>query len=126
MSIKRTTDYCPICGTQLHGRLDKTFCSSVCRSRYFRNKQDERIPVSALIDAILHRNWKILSEFHGAAGKKKFFVDLASLTQKGFHLNYYTTSSLNANQKQYYYVYDFAWMMFSERQVMVIRLRKPK
>ncbi len=126
MALPRTTTFCPICGIKLHGRLDKIFCSDTCKSRYHRNKNDERRPVTRTIDSILHRNWKILSEHHTAIGKKKFFVSLALLSRKGFHPNYYTTSSENSQQKKYFYVYDFAWMMFSDKELMVIKLEKPK
>jgi len=126
MPLSRTTFYCPICGGKLAGRLDKRFCSNACRAHYFRGKRAERKPVSGTIDAILHRNWKILSEFYESVGKRKFFIELAKLSRRGFHLNYYTTSSVNAELKQYYYVYDFGWMMFSEKEVMVIKLEKPR
>jgi len=126
MSLPRTTSFCPICGDKLIGRIDKFFCSASCKAKYHRNKAEERIPVTRPIDHILHRNWTILSEFYRSVGRKKFFVELAKLNRKGFHLNYYTTSALNIEHKQYYYVYDFGWMQFSEKEVLVVKLNKPK
>ena len=126
MPLPRTTDFCPICGARLQGRLDKRFCSSACRSQYFRNKNQERLPVSLPIDSILHKNWKILSEFYASIEKKKFFVALSKLSKKGFQPEYFTTAFENAQQKKYFFVYDFGWMMFSEKQVMVIKLDQPK
>lgn len=127
MPIRRVTDFCPVCATRLTGRLDKVFCSSSCRSVYYRRKGQERDVVSKNIDAILHRNWVILSELHErAGGKGKFFVDIAALKKKGFHTSYFTTIATNSQDKTYHYVYDFAWMTFSDKQFMVIKLPSPK
>jgi endogenous inhibitor of DNA gyrase (YacG/DUF329 family) len=126
MPIQRTTLYCPVCGAKLFGRLDKIFCSSSCRSIYFRHKAEKRKPITREIDNILHRNWTILSEHFQVIGRRKFFVEVARLNRQGFHLNYYTTSMVNRGQKRYYYVYDFAWMRFSEKELMVIKLERPK
>lgn len=126
MPLPRTTNYCPICGTKLIGRLDKIFCSSACRSLYHRNKNEELLPVTRNVDAILHRNWKILSEYYSSIGQKKFFIELAKLSRQGFHVNYFTTTSENSQKKRYYYIYDFAWMMFTDKDVMVIKLNKPR
>jgi hypothetical protein len=126
MPLPRTTDFCPICGAKLQGRLDKRFCSNTCRARYFTNKSEERIPVTRNVDAILHKNWKILSEYHTSIGKRKFFVELSTLCSQGFHPEYYTTSAENSQKKMYFFVYDFGWMMFTDKEVMVIKLDKPK
>jgi hypothetical protein len=126
MPIPRTTDFCPICESKLEGRLDKRFCSNACRAQYFRNKKEESIPVTRAVDGILHKNWKILSEFHATYGKRKFYVELSALSRKGFHPDYYTTSAENAQKKRYFFVYDFGCMLFSEKEVMVIKLDKPK
>ncbi|HLF65318.1 MAG TPA: hypothetical protein VI603_16245 [Saprospiraceae bacterium] len=102
MPLPRTTDFCPICGARLNGRRDKRFCSNACRALYFRNKSDEIIPATRDVDAILHKNWKILSELYTTIGKRKFFVELSILSRKGFHPDYYTSTVQNAQAKQYF------------------------
>lgn len=126
MPLPRPTNFCPICGDKLIGKINKRFCSPACKARYHRNRAEQRIPVTRNVDAILHRNWKILSELHETAGTHKLFVNKAQLSRRGFHFDYYTTSKVNKEQKPYYYVYDFAWMSFSEKEMMVVKLRKPK
>lgn len=78
------------------------------------------------IDQILHRNWKILSECQQTAGTRKFFVNRAKLNKRGFHTGYFTSSMVNSDGKKYHYIYDYAWMEFSEKEVMVVKLDKPK
>jgi hypothetical protein len=48
------------------------------------------------------------------------------LSRKGFHPNYFTTTTENSHHKMYFYIYDFAWMMFSDKDVMIIKLDKPR
>ena len=78
------------------------------------------------IDQILHRNWVVLQEIFEEVGKKKFFISHAQLTKAGFNAKYYTTSDTNKAGKRYYYVYDFGWMQFSEKEMMVLKLKQAK
>jgi hypothetical protein len=68
----------------------------------------------------------ILAEFYETVEKKKFFVSKAELNREGFHTRYYTTLQENSKGKVYHYVYNFGWMDFSESEIMVVRLTKPK
>ena len=68
----------------------------------------------------------ILAEFYEAIEKKKFFVSKAELNKAGFHTQYFTTVQANSKGKMYHYIYNFGWMDFSESEIMVVRLAKPK
>lgn len=126
MPLPRPVNNCSICGDKLQGRKDKIFCSSSCRNQYHTNRKNEITPFSQPIDKILHRNWVLLKELHDQIGKKKIFVSKADLNRAGFHTQYYTTSQENTKGKMYFYVYNFGWMDFSEKQLMVIHLNKSK
>ena len=126
MTLPRPTKFCPICGEELVGRKDKIFCSKACKNEYHINRKLEHLPVSQPIDKILHRNWVLLKELFDQIGKKKFFVSKAELNKAGFHTQYYTTSQKNTKGKMYYYVYNFGWMDFSEKQLMIVKLDKSK
>ncbi|MDH3651691.1 MAG: hypothetical protein OEQ53_18550 [Saprospiraceae bacterium] len=97
-----------------------------CKSRYHQRRQRQRIAVSEPIDSILHRNWVILTELYEEIGKKKFFVSRAILNKAGFHTKYFTSYGVNSKGKVYYYLYDYGWMEFSEKELMVLKLAKPK
>lgn len=86
----------------------------------------QRLPVSYPTDMILHRNWVVLHEAYELTEKKKFFVSTVSLQKAGFRPDYHTTSSTNKDGKVYYYVYDFGWMQFSDKELMVVKLNKPR
>ncbi len=126
MPFPRPAKHCPICGSKVKGRSDKIFCSPDCKAVYHYNRKKELDPITGPIDKILHRNWVVLQEQYELAGIKKFYVEKNKLQKDGFKPNYYTTSLTNSKNKVYYYIYNFGWMDFSNKQLMVIRLSKPK
>ncbi len=126
MTLLRPVVHCLSCGAPVIGRLDKVFCTVSCKSMYHLRRKAQRIPVSYPIDSILHRNWVVLMEAHELAGTNKFFVSAAQLQKEGFRPEYHTTTSSNKDSKSYYYVYDFGWMQFSEKELMIIKLNKPR
>ena len=126
MSLLRPASHCIICGGLVIGRPDKVFCSLNCKTKYHYRRKQERLPISYPTDNILHRNWAVLNEAYELAQKRKFFINAVQLQKEGFRPEYYTTSSVNRDGKIYYYVYDYGWMQFSEKELMVIKLSKPR
>jgi len=74
------------------------------------------------IDRILHRNRSILLEILGKNLIQKK-VNRLVLEQKKFRFNYLTHFYINSEGKMYHWVYDFAWMSFSDDEVLIIRKR---
>jgi len=126
MTLPRPVKFCPICSTELLGRLDKIFCSVHCKNIYHRKRKAQRLPFTDPIDKMLHRNWVILTEIHEEIGKNKMFIPLSRLLKAGFHTNYFTTRQVNSKGKEYFFIYNYGWMMFSEKEVMVTRMKNPK
>jgi len=109
---------CKICGTPITGRSDKIFCSVKCKNIYHhRLRKNTEIAVKN-IDKILHRNRSILFELMGKQ-KKQIKVDRIELDKKKFNYKYHTHFYVNSRGKTYYYVYDFAWMSFSDNEIMI-------
>lgn len=111
---------CPICKNEVVGRTDKRFCSVACKSSYHRQLRTATSRAAFEIDKILHRNRSILLEL---MGKHKVQIKVPSvvLYQKGFKHKYHTHITQNRQGKSYYYVYDFAWMPFSNDEVLIVR-----
>lgn len=126
MPLPRPVKYCPICAAELFGRLDKIFCSKSCKNEYHRKRKDQYLPFTNTIDGILHRNWVILTEIYEEVGKRKFFVPMSRLQKAGFHTKYMTTHQINAKGKEYHYIYNYGWMMFTDKEVMIVRLASSK
>ena len=59
-------------------------------------------------------------------GKYKVQYDRIVLERAGFQFNYHTSSYVNSRNKRYFYLYDYAWMEFSTREIMIIRKKEKK
>jgi hypothetical protein len=111
---------CKICSKKLLGRKDKLFCSIKCKNYYHTNLRRVTKIASLKIDRILHRNRSILLEIMGKNSKQKK-IDRIILEQKKFRFNYLTHFYINKNGKTFHWIYDFAWMAFSDDEVLVVK-----
>lgn len=113
---------CKICSKTISGRSDKKFCSVRCKNYYHINLRRVTSIAVKEINTILHRNRSILLE---VLGKNKTQVKIARiiLEKKKFNFKYHTHCILNSKGKTYHYVYDFAWMTFSDDEVLIVRKR---
>ncbi len=111
---------CPICKNNFVGRTDKKFCSVACKSYYHANLRKVTEIAVQKIDTILHRNRSILLEILGKHAVQ-IKITRIILDQKKFNFKYHTHFQTNLQGKTYYYVYDFAWMEFSDNEVLIVR-----
>ncbi len=111
---------CKICSKIINGRSDKLFCSVKCKNYYHTNlRRVTNIAVNQ-IDVILHRNRSILLEIMGKNMTQKK-MDRMELDKMKFNFKYHTHSYVNSQGKTYKYVYDFAWMSFSDNEILIVR-----
>ena len=118
-----TQKSCRLCKRPVRGRADKKFCSIACKNEYHVRLRRATAIVVRETDKILHRNRSILLEILGKNKVQKKIPRLL-LDKKKFRFAYYTGSYRNNKGKVYHYVYDFAWMEFSNQQILIIRKRK--
>ncbi|MFD0988468.1 hypothetical protein ACFQ1R_00035 [Mariniflexile jejuense] len=111
---------CKICSKLLVGRNDKMFCSVKCKNYYHVNLRKVTDKVVKDLDNILHRNRSILLEILGKR-KGHTTIDRMTLVKKRFTFKYHTHLHINSKGKTYYYLYDLAWMEFSNDEILIIR-----
>jgi hypothetical protein len=111
---------CLHCHNEFSGREGKLFCGTPCKNTYNNERRKKTITETQTIDGYLHRNHEILSELCAASPTNKLFFAKSILVAKGFKFEYLTGIYLNNQGKMYHYVYNFAWMVFSDEQVMVV------
>lgn len=113
---------CKICSKNIVGRADKKFCSVRCKNYYHINLRKVSNQAVADINKILHRNRSILLEL---LGKHKIQIKINRLIveQKKFNFKYHTHFHINSHGKTFYYVYDLAWMEFSDDEILIVRKR---
>lgn len=114
---------CRICKVILVGRSDKLFCSAKCKNDYHTQLRRVSKKAAQVIDAILHRNRSILLEILGKKQQKKK-VPRQLLDKKKFNYKYLTHYHINSKNKTVHYVYDHAWIDFSEDSVLIMRTRE--
>jgi len=112
--------YCKMCKSPIRGRSDKLFCTIGCKNEYHIKLRKVTSAATQSIDRILHRNRSILLEVLGKNLSQKK-VERETLDKKKFNFHYVTGYYLNSKNKMYNYVYDFAWMIFSNQEILVIR-----
>ncbi len=116
-----TKKNCPNCEKEFKGRSDKKFCSITCKNAFNYELRRKTKEITRTIDNILHRNYEILNVLMDKSKGKKAMFDRLILEQAGFQFNYHTSSYVNSQKKTYFYVYDFAWMEFSTREILVVK-----
>ncbi len=111
---------CKICKKGLKGRKDKTFCSIECKNYYHTSLRKVTNEIAKELDEILHRNRSILLEL---LGKKTFRkkINRVVLAKKKFNFKYITHFHINSQGKMYHHIYDFAWMEFSDDEILIVR-----
>ncbi|AFU70169.1 hypothetical protein P700755_003570 [Psychroflexus torquis ATCC 700755] len=76
------------------------------------------------INGFLKRNYAILLELVGK-NKTQIKVYRNLLANKNFRFKYHTHLQTNSKGKTYHYIYDLAWMPFSDDEILIIRKRNP-
>ena len=114
---------CIICSNRIVGRSDKKFCSVACKSYYHHQLRKVTKEATRHIDEILHRNRSILLEIMGK-NKVKMKINRIKLEQKKFRFKYHTHFQINKEGKMYRHIYDFAWMEFSNDEILIVRRKQ--
>jgi len=111
---------CKICKKKIIGRKDKLFCTVKCKSKYHKKLRAVTKIAVKDIDIILHRNRSILLEIMGK-NKSQLKINRMILEKKKFRFKYHTHFHINNKNKMYHHVYDFAWMEFSDDEILIVR-----
>lgn len=113
---------CKICKELFRGRTDKVFCSVKCKNIYHKKLRFASVQSAIRINEYLKRNHGILLELLGK-NKSQVKVYRNLLSDKKFRFKYHTHSHTNKQGKVYHYIYDLAWMSFSDDEVLIRRQR---
>ena len=114
------TRLCIVCKKRVIGRSDKIFCSVNCKNYYHVNLRYVSSKAAKRINEYLKRNHGILLEILGKH-KTKIKVNRIILADKKFRFKYHTHTHLNSKGKLFYYIYNLAWMEFSDDEILVVR-----
>ncbi len=116
---------CKLCKKKFVGRSDKVFCTIACKTVYNQKLNKVTNLATFKTDKILHRNRSILLEIMGKNEVQKK-VKREILDTKKFHFGYITQYHLNSQNKTVHYIYDFSYIIFSDQEVLIKRIRLDK
>lgn len=113
------TQQCQNCGKQLKGRIDKKFCDSGCRNTFNNERiRAERDGVGA-VERILRNNRSVLRECLGE--RPTVILSRVELVGRGFRFRYHTHRWENRWGEEYWFVYDFGYLMLEDGEILVVK-----
>jgi hypothetical protein len=98
---------CPVCGDIIRGRIDKKFCSDLCRNSFNNQLNTYTNNYIRQVNNVLRRNRRILSELN-TSGKSK--TSLSKLVEKGFDFKYFTSIHQTNSGNSYHFCYEQGYM----------------
>lgn len=98
---------CLECGEPFRGRIDKKFCSDLCRVSFNNRTNSEDVRYIRTINNILRKNRRILMSLN-PTGKNK--VNHEKLKEKGFNFHYFTSLYKTRDGAVYYYCYEHGYL----------------
>ena len=111
---------CKICKKPIVGSSDKIYCSNYCKNFYHKKLRYATKMAAIEINGFLKRNYAILLETLGK-NKTQIKVYRNTLERKKFRFKYHTHLHVNSRNKTFYFVYDLAWMEFSDDEILIVR-----
>jgi hypothetical protein len=114
---------CHECGEPFRGRMDKRFCSDLCRVAFNNRLNSADISYVRSVNNILRRNRRILLSMN-PSGKNR--VSHEKLKEKGFDFHYFTSTYKTREGSMYYYCYDQGYLpLEQDRYLLVIKKEFP-
>src|SRR4051812_30657591 len=98
---------CLDCDEVIKGRIDKKFCSDLCRNNYNNKLNQDSTNHVRNINNILRRNRRTIEEL---APQGKSSVHKSKLTEKGFDFNYFTSIYKNQKGDTYFFCYEYGYL----------------
>jgi hypothetical protein len=108
---------CPECDTSFHGRVDKKFCSDICRTAFNNRLNSCQNNYIRNINNILKRNRRILT---GLNPRGKNRIRLEKLKSLGFNFDYYTSTHRTKDGAQYFYCYDQGYLPIEKDYCLLV------
>jgi len=112
---KRT---CIDCGETFNGRVDKKFCSDLCRNSHNNKINSDSTNFVRNITNILRKNSRIIESLLPEETAK---VSQQKLIDKGFNFNYHTNISTTKTGKKYVFCYEFGYLPIEGNYYLLVK-----
>jgi hypothetical protein len=112
---------CLECGDTLRGRVDKKFCSDLCRNSYNNKINSTKSIYVRSVNSILKKNRKILEELLPSQTAK---ASRNKLQQRGFNFGYHTHVYTTQKGTSYYFCYEYGYLPLENDHVFLVRKKE--
>jgi hypothetical protein len=109
---------CPECGEVIKGRIDKKFCSDMCRNAFNNKVNSDTNNYVRNINNSLRKNRRILEE--NLVGEKTT-LPKQKLIDKGFNFKYYTNHITTKNNHQYIFCYEYGYLPLENDLILIVK-----
>ncbi len=110
---------CLECTTEIHGRIDKKFCSDYCRNAYNNKVNKDSKNLIRNINNRLRKNYRILDSFSLKDGKTN--TTRTKLLDKGFDFDFITNLYTTKKGTTYFFVYDLGYLPLDNDYYMIVK-----
>jgi len=115
------TYHCEECNEILHGRIDKRFCSDLCRTS-FNNRKRQKVaaidpPFLREIPKIILNNYRILSRLSSGS---KTTIRKTLLDQQGFNFKFITSCYKTTEGDLYYFCFDLGYLPIKGDRILIV------
>ncbi len=109
---------CPECGEVLRGRVDKKFCSDLCRNAFNNKLNSDSNSYVRNINNSLRKNRRILEKnLQGDTTK----ISKQKLIDKGFNFNYYTHQTTTKTNNTYLFCYEYGYLYLENDFILIVK-----
>lgn len=116
MSMKKR---CLECGSIIHGRIDKKYCSESCRNSYNNYLNRDLNNLMRSTHNNLRKNYRLLQGIMKESSLTK--VDKKELINQGFDFKLHTHIYTTKNGSVYYYIYDLGYLQINKEQLVIVK-----
>ena len=114
----KTVERCFTCSKELDGRLNKIFCTDLCRAKYHNRKKSADERSVRAVNRILLKNREALKNL-GVGDKSKLKKDM--LVSRGFNFDFYTHVK-DLNHRTYKFCYEWGYYMNAFEEVEICQI----
>lgn len=109
---------CPECGEKIVGRIDKKFCSDLCRNSFNNKINSDSNNYVRNINNLLRKNRRILEE--SLVGEKTT-ISKQKLLDKGFNFKLFTNQVSTKNNHHYFFCYEFGYLPLEKDLILIVK-----
>lgn len=112
---------CLECNAVIKGRIDKKFCSDLCRNSYNNKINSESSNYVRSINIILRKNRKILESLIPEQTAKSTKTKLLA---RGFNFGYHTNVYTTQKGVSYFFCYEYGYLPLENEYYFLVKRRE--